>query len=224
MTDNAEKIIEQAKKIRLKSEESFAIKKQILSHMDSHPIKATGHSFFGFLNLRSVYLVPLALMLVVGGTLGILGRKDENGLPYPVILGDASVESIAGVAPADETMTTFSAVADVSMTTMSLEAPVAEVMMMKVEEKPKARALANTVATSSTKAKQENQKIETKNTEDTKTKKKGAVGKVVTAIENFFGINKKEISTSTATTTKSKKERQLEKKRKLEEKRRMERD
>lgn len=104
MEREVEKIIKDAQKIRLTSEESFAIKKQILSHIEKNPIKTskfTSEVFFGFLNLRSVYLVPLAVIIFVSGGVGYMASNSLPGsMLYPVKINvNENIESLVAVTP-----------------------------------------------------------------------------------------------------------------------------
>ena len=104
MKDNAEKIIENARKFSLTSEEKFAIKKQIISHIDKNKIQNNLLSFesvLGFLILRASYIVPVVLVVIVSGGLGVLAGKALPGnLLYPVKINiNENIESLTAISP-----------------------------------------------------------------------------------------------------------------------------
>lgn len=200
--------LDKAREVKLTLKEKINVKDRINFYIESHPIQRIESSmFFGFLNLRSVYLVPLALVLLLGGGLGLFVNKSpESELFYPVkIIGDEAVDSLGATAPEVETTTaTFSATSNVEMQRVNIDTNLSEVKSLPVQGKVQI------------KQEQAAKKTET-------SKKSGKT--VIQTIEKFFGINqeeRKETATSTTTTDKSKKEIAEEKKKQKEAKRKVE--
>lgn len=104
MINEADKIIEEAKKIALSSEEKSFMKERILEHIQKTPVPSKWYSskvLQSWFVFNPLYAIPIVLVLLVmaGGGTGIVAQKSLPGdalYPFKIHLNE-NIESMAAV-------------------------------------------------------------------------------------------------------------------------------